>query len=80
MAIDAKALWAEVQDRTRKWHACPRHFFPPQQDGYRVGQRIACKHCGVAANLREIGDYVRGYIAAGGDPSDVMPDWTEKNG
>lgn len=79
MAIDARALWEEVKERNRRWAACPRHFFPHQPDGYRLGVKIACQHCGVEAGLREIGEYIRGYIAAGGDPTDVMPDWKVEN-
>jgi hypothetical protein len=75
--IDAKALWASVQERRQRWNACPQHFFPPNPDGYRVGQRVRCAKCDVEATLPEIGNYIRGFVAAGGIATDIMPDWKQ---
>lgn len=68
-------LMAEIVERNRRSCACPRHFYPHDPEGYRIGQKVQCAHCGVNASLTEIGSYLRGYMAAGGNPADVMPDW-----
>lgn len=73
--IDTKSLLAEVQERNRRWRACPRHHFP-QAGPFIIGKKLCCDICGVEASLVDIGNYVRGYTAAGGDPQDVFPAWT----
>ena len=74
-SFDVKQMWAEAQDRNRRWRECPKHRFPEKPDGYRLGDKPRCLVCGVDAKLGEIGDYIRGYQAAGGNAADIMPDW-----
>jgi hypothetical protein len=71
----ATGLLAEIRERNQRWSDCPRHFFPHKPDGYRIGEKIRCANCGVEGELRMIGEYIRGYMAHGGDPADIMPDW-----
>ena len=66
---------ADIQERNRRSCACPRHFYPHKPEGYRIGEKVKCDLCGIEAGLVNVGDYIRGYMAAGGDPADVMPDW-----
>lgn len=37
--------------------------------------KIVCFNCGGAMDLIKVSEYVRGYIAAGGNPNDVWPGW-----
>lgn len=74
--LDMRELWAKVQDNNGKWHACPKHHFS-HQGPWIIGQKIRCDACGAEASLVDIGNYIRGYVAAGGDARDVMPAWGE---
>lgn len=70
-----KGMLADIQERNRRACACQRHHFPHNPDGYRLGQKHTCIRCEVPFGLVDIGHYIRGYMAAGGNPADVMPDW-----
>lgn len=70
-------LWAKVRANSDRWHSCPRHHFP-HEGPVNLGQKLTCDVCGAEARLTDIGNYIRGYIAAGGDPRDVMPAWNDK--
>ena len=76
MALDAKALWEQVKADSKARRACPRHHYAPRTGGYGLGEKLTCSVCGVADRLTDIGRYIEGYKAAGGDPHDIMPDWT----
>lgn len=69
---DAFALAMQNQ---RNWATCPKHFFAPKGGAYKPGDRVTCANCGATASLHNVGDYVRGYMAAGGVATDIMPDW-----
>lgn len=69
--IDIKA----IQARVARELACPKHRFEIGEGPYGIGVKYRCIHCGAEKRLHDIGDYVRGYQAAGGDPRDVCPDW-----
>ena len=73
--IDFAALWEQVKSNNRRLDVCPRHFFPHRPAGYRIGQKLRCVHCEGEITLTDAGNYLRGYVAAGGDPADVWPDW-----
>lgn len=64
----------ENQDRVR---GCRVHVFPAIGNNYRLGQKLTCLNCGGVMDLREVGNYLRGFAAAGGNPQDVLPDWNE---
>jgi hypothetical protein len=72
---DFAAVFAQIKERNRAWSKCAKHHFPHRESGYKLGEKITCVNCGVDASLRDIGEYIRGYIAAGGNPTDIMPDW-----
>jgi len=67
--------FAEIQARVARESACPRHRFEIGSGPYAMGARYECVHCGASKRLFEMGDYIRGYQAAGGDPKDICADW-----
>lgn len=75
MSIDAGSLLADIRRNRAAIESCPRHRFPAKGPTYRLGDRVTCERCGGTMDLRAVGDYLRGYAAAGGDPREVMPDW-----
>lgn len=52
---------------------CPRHRFI--LDKITMGEKCQCLRCGGWMPLTSIGDYVRGFVAAKGDPCEIVPDW-----
>ena len=77
-ALGMNELWREVQANLRAMEACKRHRFT--EELVRVGQKIVCQECGAEMRLTDIGQYIRGYIAAGGNASDVWPAWSRRGG
>lgn len=78
LSDESKRLWEEVKANSAKLNACRRHRF--EYEAVKIGQRIECAHCGGKLQLTDAGMYVRGYIAAGGNPEDVWPGWDRKRG
>lgn len=70
--LDVKAVLADAVANRKRLLACPRHRFEPVVIE-RLGTHHACLVCGGVMRLTEIGDYARGYRAAGGDPDDIWP-------
>ncbi|MGG5810966.1 hypothetical protein [Falsiroseomonas sp. CW058] len=66
---------AEIQARVARERACPKHRFEIGAGPYAMGVKYQCAHCGAQKRLMDIGDYIAGYRAAGGDPNDICPDW-----
>lgn len=77
-AIDGKSLWAEVQENSRKLRECLRHHF--SFETVTIGQRINCDNCGGFLRLTDIGQYIAGYVAAGGTAADIWPAYATKSG
>lgn len=73
---DSEALLARIRANQDKLDACPKHLFDLGEPPYSIGQRHTCLNCGGVEKLTAIGDYVRGYIAAGGNPNDIVPNWS----
>jgi hypothetical protein len=76
-------IYREVQANRAALDACPRHLFPntltPAEIKVAFGGKVTCEHCNVKMGLIEIAQYVRGFIAAGGDPNVVWPGYTCPN-
>lgn len=72
---DESPLFSEVKARRVCLDACPRHSFDLGPMPFSIGDKANCLRCGVPMSLTNIGDYIRGYIAAGGDPCDIVKDW-----
>lgn len=66
---------AAIRDRLNRADACPKHRYEVGPGPYAMGTKYRCVHCGDERRMHEIGQYVRGYKAAGGDPRDVCPEW-----
>jgi hypothetical protein len=79
MAIspESRRLWEEVKANGARKDACPRHHFT--YETVQFGQPIRCDNCGGTMQLTDAGMYVKGYIAAGGNPDDVWPGWLKKS-
>ena len=60
-------------DLARK-DACPLHHFKGD-DVLVFGARHTCQTCGGEFRLSEIGLYLRGFAAAGGDVNRIWPGW-----
>ncbi|GAB1355459.1 hypothetical protein MASR1M12_42030 [Erysipelotrichia bacterium] len=72
--MDVKGIWKEVKENQKKLRSCKRHCFGVVGP-CRLGQKITCQNCGGVMGLSEIGDYIRGYEAAGGAATDIVSDW-----
>jgi hypothetical protein len=73
MSIDAKAILAKVQSNRQTLEACPLHKFSATE--VRIGQKLTCDACGGELSLTDIGNYIRGYQAAGKAAADIWPAW-----
>ncbi len=73
-STEAKRLWDEVKENITRLEACPRHQF---EVGTVVpGEKVRCLNCRGQMSYLDAGQYLRGYQAAGGDPTDVWPGWS----
>jgi hypothetical protein len=68
----------EIRERVAREQACLKHRYEVGPGPYAMGAKYRCTHCGAEKRMHEIGDYVKGYQAAGGDPKDVCPEWKAK--
>lgn len=67
-------IWEQVQANRRTLDGCPRHLF--EEAEVRIGQKLTCKCCAGQMTLTDIGNYIKGYEAAGKDATDIWPAWT----
>jgi len=56
---------------------CKRHCFGAAKP-LQLGQKLTCQNCGGTMGLTDIGNYIRGYQAAGGAATDIITDWWQK--
>lgn len=70
----AQTLWAQVKANRARIEDCKRHRFPGGA-GIRLGQKHVCLECGGEMQLTEVGPYIRGYEAAGGNADDIWPSY-----
>jgi hypothetical protein len=68
-------IWAEVKENHRKLNGCAKHKFLGGKIE-KMGAKYTCLNCGGTQGLSDIGAYIKGYVAAGGDAQDVWPGWT----
>lgn len=76
--MNTKQIWAEVQDNHRKMRTCKRHRFAHKT--VTLGQKINCLECGAYMHLTDIGQYIAGYVAAGGGAADIWPAYEATGG
>jgi hypothetical protein len=74
--LDTGALLANIRANRDRVEGCKRHriIWPAIR---RFGMKLDCAACGGKLSLSEVGAYVRGYMAAGGNPDDVAPWWNQ---
>lgn len=72
---EAKALATKVRDNLGRLKSCHCHLFL-DFDQAGLGAKLRCEHCGGEMRISDVINYVRGYIAAGGNPEDVAQGWT----
>ena len=71
---DYKKMLADIRENHRRWRECPRHLYRAwDANKHSLGQKHTCLNCGSSKSLTDIGCYIEGYKAAGGDPNDIMP-------
>jgi len=71
--IDGQSLLAQIQSNRQTLEACKLHHFTETE--VRIGQILACTNCGGTMRLTDIGNYIRGYVAAGKPAQDIWPSW-----
>lgn len=78
---DRKRLWADANANVEKLNACPRHHFVMTDEqvkggpGALFGAKLTCERCGGRMDMLGVNQYVRGFVAGGGNPNDIMPGW-----
>lgn len=70
-------LFEQIKANRRRLDAYPKHRFDLGEPPYRFGEKATCQNCGGSMDLTDIGQYARGYAAAGGNPNDVVPNWSK---
>lgn len=58
-----------------KLDACPCHCFEVEGVQLAPGEKVRCSECGGFMSLTDANQYVRGFVAAGGDPLKVWASW-----
>lgn len=73
MAIDTKALFAEVQGNRAKLDSCKRHRFAGGSPV--LGGRNTCLDCGGQIGNTDVMYYIAGFEAGGGNADEIWPGW-----
>lgn len=76
--VEFKELLKEVRDNAARLDRCPRHEY--EDKPIRLGDTPVCVKCQGTMALTNIGQYIRGYQAAGQDPEDIWPNWSKHAG
>jgi hypothetical protein len=66
---EVMSIWEQVKANSAKLQACKLHRFEAQQ--VKLGQKMNCLNCGGMISLTDIGYYIRGYEAHGGNADDI---------
>lgn len=74
---EIRAAWDSAKATTKAKRACPRHRFDVPENR-KFGQRFTCHSCGVEMKLTEIGTYIQGYEAHGGNADDIVTNYRGK--
>lgn len=68
-----RILLEQIQLNRRTLDGCAVHRFSVTE--VKIGQRLTCDRCHGTMSLTDIGNYIRGYVAAGRYAADVWPAW-----
>ena len=71
------SIWEQVKANAARLDACPRHRFEPV-GGVKLGEKLTCTTCGGTMGLVDIGNYIKGYVAAGKSADDVWPGFNDR--
>lgn len=79
LGFDPKLVFEEIKANQQRLDACKRHHFPswPQNISTHLGLKVDCSNCGGRMDARMVASYTRGYVAAGGNPNDIIPGWSK---
>lgn len=70
-------LWRKVKDNRDRLNACSKHKFDCPNPPYKLGMKLVCLNCGAEMRGEAIFEYMNGFIAAGGNPNEVIEGWNE---
>lgn len=73
--VKVNEMLSEIQANRISLDNCPRHKFNLGEPPYQLGEKVQCLRCGGFMSLTNVGDYVRGYVAAMGNPDDIVTNW-----
>jgi hypothetical protein len=72
-------IYRRAHDNREKLNACDRHLFDtPFPIPVPFGTKLSCSRCGGRMAADAVFEYINGYKAAGGDPNDVIPGYTDE--
>lgn len=74
--LEQKAKFAKLKANQDALDACPKHRFQIPKV-LSLGTAVQCEHCKGAMQIIHAYSYTKGYQAAGGNPTDIMPTWYE---
>ncbi len=78
MALDMKVELAKIRKNINNIERCKKHRFDPDNYGRKPGAKATCLNCGGVMRLTEVGSYLQGFKAAGGDTEEVWPGYYKK--
>jgi hypothetical protein len=73
---EALSLWEQVKANNAALNACKRHRFEARP--VKLGEKQTCLECGGKIQLTDLGQYIAGYVAAGGNVDDIWPGYNGK--
>lgn len=76
--FDLALVLEEIKANQKRLDECKCHRFPtwPEHVSQRLGLKVDCINCGGTLDARMAYAYTRGYVAAGGDGNDIIPNWS----
>lgn len=70
-----KDRFLAIKENANRLGNCKQHFFPELPKEWHVRSKVLCPHCQGYMDLVNVHTYVAGFIAAGGTPTDIVPEW-----
>lgn len=77
-SVDTERLWQQAQENQERLNGCIRHRFVVTLP-LRFGEKFTCAKCGGRMDGPRLYAYIQGYQAAGGNPGDIVENWTDGN-
>lgn len=72
---EMQAAWNKAKENNRKCDECPRHRFNDPWPLPKFNMPLRCVNCGGEMRLLAIGQYIRGFEAAGRSGNEIWPGW-----